>query len=112
MIIKYQYTTLNKYIAAERSHRQKAAKIKRDETFATKMMLLGKAKLKTPCGIRFTWHIKNRRTDPDNIAFAKKFILDGMVAANLIPNDTMKHITHFEDKFIISKWVGVEIERL
>ena len=32
----------------------------------------------------FIWHAPDKRKDPDNIAFAKKYILDGFVAAGLM----------------------------
>jgi hypothetical protein len=43
------------------------------------------------------------------VAFAKKFIIDGLVQANVIPEDSMKYIIGFEDEFIVSKKVGVEV---
>lgn len=109
IFIPHQFTTLNQHIAANNSNRYKAAKIKRDETYQAKVHFIGK-KIETPCTIKFIWHVKNMRTDPDNIAFAKKYILDGMVTAGALPDDTMKHIKGFTDEFIVDKDnVGVEI---
>ena len=45
----------------------------------------------------------NRRTDPDNIAFQKKFILDGFVAAGLLSNDGWGEIAGWTEKFHIVK---------
>jgi Holliday junction resolvase RusA-like endonuclease len=41
--------------------------------------------------LRFQWFLKDARKDPDNIIAAKKFILDGMVAAKVLANDTQKN---------------------
>lgn len=107
--LDYKYTTLNPYINAERTNRYKAAKIKRDETYATYMMVKGKPKINTPCGLEFIWTVTSRRGDVDNIAFSKKFIIDGMVKAGIIPDDSIKHITGLRDRFVLGKKDSVMI---
>lgn len=56
-----------------------------------------------PCQGRMTYHVlwveQNRRRDLDNVAFAKKFIQDGLVKAGIIPNDTHHEIAGFSDDF-------------
>ena len=47
--------------------------------------------------------MQNKRKDKDNIAFAKKFILDGMIQAKLIQNDGWKEISGFTDEFHVDK---------
>jgi len=110
MRIDHKFTTLNKYVNAERTNKYIGAKIKRDETNVAYYSLLNKPKIKTPCKLKFTWYCENRRSDADNIAFAKKFIIDGMVKAGLIPNDGMKYVIGFQDEFEISDKAGVRIE--
>jgi Holliday junction resolvase RusA-like endonuclease len=112
MFLEYKFTFLNQYIAAERSNKYKAAKIKRETTFAIKLMLLGKPKIKTPCGLKLTWYVKNKRMDLDNISFAAKYILDAMQKAKLIENDGLNYITKLHHDFKISDKVGVKIERI
>lgn len=51
--------------------------------------------------IRFNWFEPNRKRDPDNICFAKKFILDALVKEGVLKNDTQKYIEHFEDYFYV-----------
>ena len=46
-----------------------------------------------------TWVEENRRRDLDNVAFAKKFIQDGLVKAGIIKNDTHHEIAGFSDGF-------------
>ena len=53
--------------------------------------------------MKFCWYEKNRKRDPDNICFAKKFILDAMVKNHVLPNDSQKYIKGFRDLFYIDK---------
>ena len=53
--------------------------------------------------IEFSWYCKNQRVDPDNIAFGKKFVLDGFIKAGILSNDGWNDIKGFEDKFFIDK---------
>ena len=98
--IKGPFISLNEYIKIERSNWRYAAKVKKDETNAVRLQVLNK-KIETPCFIEFIWFVKNRKKDPDNIAFSKKFILDGMVSAGVIPDDSYKNILGFVDRFVI-----------
>ena len=101
-----EFTDLNKYINAERTNRFKASKIKKEETervfFAIKALNLSAYK-GNPTEITFTWFVKDKKKDADNIAFAKKFILDGMVAARIIPSDNRRVINRFYDKVYVDK---------
>lgn len=45
--------------------------------------------------------MKNAKADPDNIAFNKKFILDGLKDAGIIRNDGFKEIRLLKDVFFI-----------
>lgn len=96
---------LNDYTKACRTNKFAGARMKRDNELWVchfiNEQLNGKAFNKV--AIRFNWYEENRRRDPDNIAFAKKFILDALVAKGVIPNDTQKHIEHFEDYFYVDK---------
>ncbi len=53
--------------------------------------------------VEFVWLEKDRKRDPDNITAAKKFILDGMVVAGIIPNDGWKQVKGLSDSFAVSK---------
>ena len=107
-IIDYPFTKLNEYIDAERGGWQKANIIKKNETEVARLNFLG-VKVPTPCRIRFVWHAENFRRDADNIAFAKKYILDGMVKAGAIPNDNLNHIKGFIDDFVVDGRDYVEV---
>lgn len=51
----------------------------------------------------FTWYKPNNRQDHDNIGFAKKYILDGLIVAGSIKGDSPKYIGNFVDNFEIDK---------
>lgn len=112
--IDYKYATLNEYINAERSNKYYAAKMKKLQTDVSRAFFITKDKIKNPVDITFTWHLMNKRRDPDNICFAKKFILDGMVTAKFIENDNLKWIKSFKDYFVVetdikNEYVEVEL---
>jgi Holliday junction resolvase RusA-like endonuclease len=107
--ILFDFYDLNKYINAERTNRFKAAKIKKDLTEFFSWEFLREEPIKEPVKFKFTWFMKDKRKDPDNIAFQKKFILDGMKEAGIIENDSIKFITGFIDEFEIKGFEGVRI---
>ena len=98
--LPFPLVTLNTYINAERRNKYMAASIKKKATEKCRLMFLGK-KYKTPIELEIMWVQKDKRKDVDNIAFAKKFILDGMVEAHAIPNDGQKHVTGFRGEHIL-----------
>ena len=56
-----------------------------------------------PVKLEFIWYCDSRRRDPDNIASAKKFIIDGLVQAGILKKDGWKQIKGFVDKFEYDK---------
>ena len=102
--IPHRLTTLNEYILKERGNRFAAANIKKKQTALCESYFIG-VELDTPTDLHFHWVLGNKRLDPDNMAFAKKFILDGMIKAGVIANDNLDYITGFKDTFEIKKGV-------
>lgn len=94
IVILGEFVSLNEYIDAERGNRFAAAKIKANETARVKYACLGLPPVrKFPVAILFDWYTQNSRKDADNIDFAKKFILDGLVLAGVLPDDSRKYVT-------------------
>ena len=59
----------------------------------------------------FRWVEKDRRRDLDNIAAARKFVLDGLVEAGVLKTDGWNHVSGWIDKFeVIKAKPGVEVE--
>lgn len=50
-----------------------------------------------------TWYEPNSRRDPDNIMAGQKFILDALVQAGVIPNDSQKYIQGILHRFRVDK---------
>lgn len=101
-------TDLNKYIDAERANKFAGAKIKEENTQTVRMachpLFVVRRKVEAyPLDVRIHWFCRDARIDPDNIAAAKKFIMDGLVAAEIIVNDGWKQIRSFEDRFSIDR---------
>lgn len=51
--------------------------------------------------ITFIWFRKTDNYDHDNVCFAKKYVLDGMVKSGLIPDDRAKYVGDFIDIFSV-----------
>ena len=62
---------------------------------------IGKAK--TPVYIEFLWIEKDRRRDLDNIYSGKKYILDALQTAGVIPNDSQKYVIGLVDMVAFDK---------
>ena len=63
--------------------------------------------MERPVHVTFVWLEPNHRRDKDNVAFAKKFILDALQKKGVLPNDNNKWISGFTDEFIYGKGEGV-----
>ncbi|MDO9028168.1 MAG: hypothetical protein Q7U68_04835 [Candidatus Roizmanbacteria bacterium] len=105
LVIKGELTDLNEYVRIERGNKFAGAKVKREETNRIWVECIQqKIELqKKGCFIVFQWYSKDRRKDKDNVAFAKKFILDGLVLAGVIKSDRWDFISGFLDVFYIDK---------
>jgi Holliday junction resolvase RusA-like endonuclease len=112
-----ELTDLNTYIDAERSHRLIASKLKREETERVAWEAKGARLPKIaeyPVHLAYRWYSKDTRKDIDNVAFAKKFVHDGLVLAGVLEGDSRKHVAGFSDSFFVDKEnprVEVEITR-
>lgn len=117
--VKGRLPGLNDVILANRSNKYGGAAMKKraEERIAIDLRM---AKLKPctrPVRIYCTWIEPNRKRDPDNIASAKKFILDTLVREGILAGDGWKHIDRegFRDKFVHdpkAQGVVVEIEEV
>jgi hypothetical protein len=54
-----------------------------------------------PVLLEFRWFERNRRRDHDNVAAAKKLVLDALVRAGVIGGDGWKHVSGFSDRFAV-----------
>lgn len=94
--------SLNEYIAAERTNRHIAAKMKREQQdrIAWHIKASKLERIEKPVTILYTYHEPTRRRDKDNIAaIAHKFVQDALVATGILRGDGWKHIKGFSDRF-------------
>lgn len=108
--------SLNDYTAACRTNAHKGGKFKHDIEevigWSIKQALTSKA-LHKPSGavmVRFEWHEKTKKRDCDNIAFAKKFILDALVKCGVLVDDSRKYVKGFYDTIVDDKEDFVIVE--
>ena len=53
--------------------------------------------------LHFLWREANRKRDKDNVAFAKKFILDAFVRYGILSGDGWNVVDGFTDDFVLDK---------
>ena len=96
-----RFPTLKEYIDCERGSTIAAAAMKKKCTEQVKEQCLSQQieSVKGKVDLLFEWHSSTRH-DPDNVAFAKKFILDGLQAAGVLENDNRKFIGTMADEVI------------
>jgi Holliday junction resolvase RusA-like endonuclease len=113
-IIEGELTDLNKFIKANNASRHASNDIKQDETERVVSEITWQRVEEVdeyPVTITFRWYSKDAMKDIDNVAFAKKFVLDGMVRAGIIENDSRKYVAGFSDQFFIDrKRPRIEVE--
>jgi len=86
IIIPHELIDLNNYVNAERANRFQGAKLKKKYTklcaLAVKSAInqgLAVTEIDMTVDLHFTWDVPSKRKDKDNIDFAKKCNLDGML---------------------------------
>lgn len=105
-VITRRLPSLNDYTRACRAHWSKGAKFKRD----VEMDIIWCIKAARANGtlrpvegriaLHIEWHERNKRRDADNIASAKKFILDAMQKAGIIPDDSREYVAGLYDEIV------------
>lgn len=115
LVIPGVLPNLNDYIAAERTHRQKGAALKKQTEhvviLCAKKQLRG-VRFSEPVVMEYTWYEPSRRRDKDNVSsFGRKCIQDALVRAGVLKNDGWGEIDSFSDRFFVDrKNPRVEVE--
>lgn len=97
--IKYKFPSLNDYIRACRGNKFGGANMKKRIENDISWDIEKLPTFDKPVFIDFLWTEKNKRRDFDNIAFAKKFILDAMVKQGKLKDDNRRWVVGFSDRF-------------
>lgn len=106
IVIPFALPGLNELIAAERIHRQKAAKLKREHQRAVELCIKSQLRrsLREPVTMHYTWVERDRRRDKDNVSsFGRKIIQDALVGIHALRNDGWANIEGFTDTFQVDK---------
>ncbi|MFP4662686.1 MAG: RusA family crossover junction endodeoxyribonuclease [Halanaerobiales bacterium] len=93
---------LNKITKAAKDHYHAYNNMKRENTELV-MLIANKLPKMKSVKLNITWYCKNKRRDPDNIAAAKKFILDGLVEAGVLKNDGWSEVKGWEESWEVDK---------
>ena len=101
--------SLNDYIRECRGNKYQAAVTKRVTEQYLMVYMRQAPVFDGPVYLSFHWIEHGHRRDPDNIAFAKKFVLDALVKGGHIPNDTARYIAGFSDTFAQGAEYGLRL---
>lgn len=97
--IKMKLPSLNEYVRVCRTNAFQASKFKKDIEDDISIFISRLPVFEKPVTIHFHWVECNKKRDLDNIAFAKKFILDALVKQGKLKDDNRKCVTGFSDTF-------------
>ena len=111
-----QVFTINHRLTAYNEHEKKARgnfyranndKVRMENMVGWAIRAAKLQPVEAPQWISIEWHEdisgKKRGRDPDNIASAKKFILDALKKQKIIRDDNHKRIAGFTDRFVYEK---------
>jgi Holliday junction resolvase RusA-like endonuclease len=90
---------LNEIIDTARSDKYAAAEQKRRWTNEVADACQGSHQFKGQVSIDYLWRVKNTKRDPNNISAGTKFINDGLVAANVIIDDSLEVIVFVSHRY-------------
>lgn len=103
IVIPGEFPTLNQVIKVSKSHYMAYANQKKDYTSLTMIHAKNTLKIDYLADWEFTWYRKNKKTDPDNVAVGCKYIFDGLIKADVIPNDSWKEVNSIKHNFAVDK---------
>lgn len=84
--------TLNDIIGIARTSRHGSASLKKRWTARIEKYCEGCPTFYGKVYLEFVWKIRNFSRDADNVAAAAKYIMDGMVEAGVIKDDSLRYI--------------------
>lgn len=105
LIIFGRLAGLNEIVSANRKNRYMGANMKREnqDRIIEAIKVCGINRITKPIDVHILWVEPNCRRDHDNVAAGKKFILDGLVEAGIIKNDSPAFVRDMTDRFRVSR---------
>lgn len=97
------FPDLNDYTRALQRHWAAGAGMKRENTELVRDIacLTRQPSWDVPVKVLFRWYEENDQRDIDNVAFAKKFILDGLVEAGVLADDGQGDVVAVRDELYV-----------
>ena len=97
--------TLNDIIKSARANKYGSNKNKKnyDDFVAWSCKASKLTKLEAKADFTFTWYMKDKRKDKDNIMAGQKFIFDGLQKAGVLKNDGWGEVGNISHRFEIDK---------
>lgn len=108
--IPFRLPSLNEYTKECRRNKYAGARMKKTIENDIGLFIAKLPTFEKPVKIHFHWVEENKKRDLDNIAFAKKFILDSMVKQGKLKDDNRRCVTAFTDTFGYAKESKVILE--
>lgn len=101
-VIYGELPDLNTIIKTAKIHYGQYSQLKKKYTdlvskYAPNKSIIGKV------DVKIVWYTRNSRKDADNVACGKKFLLDGLVSAGVIKDDSRRYVNSFQDYFFVDK---------
>lgn len=115
IMIPGRFASLNEFIEANRTHKQKGNKMKQQDQHDISMYImqqLHRVRIEKPIRIRYRFYEPNKKRDLDNISgYFHKVFQDSLVNCGVIVNDNWHYIVGFSDEFFVdSKYPRIEVE--
>ena len=95
--IPCKFPSFNEYVKACRTNRYKGADYKKRIENTISYFLADLPIIQKPIFVQITWVEGNNKRDWDNVIYAKKFIMDAIVALGKLPNDGRKNVKGYTD---------------
>lgn len=110
-----KFITINEFVAKSRNRngRYDPSTVYKGRVEAKVAFYIKRWKVKPinkPFKMRCIWYEETAKRDPDNVAFAKKFLLDGMMKAKILKNDNSRLVKGFIDEFVYGEGQKVVVE--
>lgn len=112
IVIPGELPGMNEIISAAKAHYGQYSSAKADYTGLVAAKAIGHKQVNRAT-VRCHWYAATRRRDPDNIMAGVKFIMDGLVAAGVLPGDGWRYVAGIEHTFSLDReHPRVEVEIL
>ena len=103
---------LNEYTSECRGNKYGGGKCKRrnEDKVILAVRASGVKPVQAAYWVNFIWYESRKTRDKDNVAFAKKFILDALQKVKIVKGDDNRYLMGFTDEFIYGKGQKVVVE--